>query len=260
MRILFVGDIFGRPGRNALESNLQRIKEQYQVDFCIANIENAAGGKGVTYDVAQQILNSGVDVMTLGNHAWDNKDIFSFIQDEKRMIRPYNYVPTLPGYGYVTLTLDGGVKITVSQVLGRLFMNNVDCPFRKADELLENMTDSNVIVIDMHAEATSEKMAFGWYLDGRVSAVIGTHTHIPTSDERVLPKGTAYQTDVGMTGPYDSVIGMDIETATYQLITTVKKPFKIAKHNVKICCALIEVDEITGKAKSIERLSVSASR
>ncbi len=253
MKILFIGDIFGRPGRDALDSQLRYIKSHHHVDFCIANGENAAGGKGITYDVSKQIFNAGVNVITLGNHAWDNKDIFSFIQDEPNLIRAYNYPPGLPGNGYVTIQTPRGIKITIAQLLGRLFMKHVDCPFRKADELLQQAGDSNVIIIDMHAEATSEKVTMGWYLDGRVSAVIGTHTHIPTADERILPNGTAYISDTGMTGPYDSVIGMDIEVATQQLITTIKKPFKIAKNNVKISTVLLDVDESTGKSRSIER-------
>ncbi|RJP26304.1 MAG: TIGR00282 family metallophosphoesterase [Candidatus Omnitrophota bacterium] len=256
MRILFIGDIFGRPGRNAIDSHLRQIKSQYNVDFCIANSENAAAGKGITHDVARQLLNAGADVLTLGNHAWDNKDVFSFIHDERRLVRAYNYAPGLPGYGYATIETPGGITITVSQLLGRLFMKNVDCPFRKADELVDAVKDSDIIIIDIHAEATSEKVSMGWYLDGRVSAVIGTHTHIPTADERILPKGTAYITDVGMTGPYDSVIGMDIDVATQQLITTLKKPFKIAQHNVKIAGVLFDVNETTGKAKSIERILI----
>jgi len=259
MRVLFIGDVFGRPGRKALESQLGYLKSFYGADFCIANAENAAAGKGITYDVAQELYAAGVDIITLGNHAWDNKDVFSFIDDDRRIVRAYNYPPGVPGRGFTTFETPLGTKITIAQIFARLFMLNVDCPFRGADNLLRETGDDHILILDLHGEATSEKVALGWYLDGRVTAVIGTHTHIPTADERILPKGTAYITDVGMTGPYDSVIGMEIETATERFLTTLKKPFKVATENVKISGVLITVDDLTKKAVSIERLLVDVA-
>ncbi len=258
MRILFLGDIFGRPGRRAVVSRLMRIKAEYKADFCIANGENAAGGKGLTFDSAKEIYASGVDVITLGNHTWDNKDIFSFIDGNSRLVRAYNYPPGLPGQGYTALPAPNGKKVIVAQILCRLFMSSVDCPFRRVDDMLREIDGNYPIILDLHGEATSEKVAMGWYLDGRVTAVVGTHTHIPTADERILPNGTAYISDVGMSGPYDSVIGMEIGPATKKFLSPARQPHKVAKNNVKICAVLIDVDDTSNKALSIKRISVDA--
>lgn len=261
INLLFVGDVFGRPGREALDRHLHGLKEKHRVDVCIANGENSAGGKGLTYDVAQQLYHSGVDVITLGNHAWDNRSVFSFIENDSRVVRPANFPPGTPGRGFTTLKVNG-VTVVVAQLLCRLFMNAVDCPFRKADEILERLNGNpdhseRIVFLDLHGESTSEKMAMGWHLDGRVSAVIGTHTHIPTADERILPGGTAYLTDAGMSGAQDSVIGMDVQTAVLNFTTGIRQPFRIARENVKINAVLISVNRRNGKAVSIRRIQLN---
>ncbi|MDX9753684.1 MAG: TIGR00282 family metallophosphoesterase [bacterium] len=255
-RILFVGDVFGRPGRHALERCLKSIKNQYRIDFCIANGENAAGGRGLNQKVAKTLYEYGVDCITLGNHAWDNKNIFTFIDSDPRIVRAYNYPPNLPGRRFTTLEVRSGLHIVVAQLLGRVFMSHVDCPFRGAEEMLREIGPGKIIFCDVHGEATSEKVALGWFLDGKVTAVCGTHTHIPTADERILPMGTAYITDTGMTGAYDSIIGMNIESVTRQFVTSMKSPFKIALDNIKVSAVVITVDETTRKAVSIERILI----
>lgn len=254
VKILFVGDVFGRPGREMLERQLPPLKQSLNVDLCIVNGENAAGGRGITYEVAKQLYGAGADIITLGNHAWDNKSVFSFIDEDACMVRPMNYPSGVPGRGFTSLQTKQGHTIVVAQVLCRLFMQMVDCPFQALDAFLANHSENDIIIIDTHGEATSEKVSMGWHLDGRVSAVLGTHTHVPTADERILPKGTAYITDVGMSGPYDSVIGMDIDTALTGFLTTLRKPFKIASENVKLCAVYLEIDEQSGAALSIERV------
>lgn len=256
MNVLFIGDIFARPGRTLVKNCLPEIKEQYQIEFCIANGENAAGGKGITQKVANELYSAGIDVITLGNHTWDNKDVFTFIDDDANLIRPLNFNPTLPGKGYTTLSIRHGIKITVVQLCCRVFMMQVDCPFRKIDDFLQQTDTDAIIIVDLHGEATSEKMAMGWYLDGRVSAIIGTHTHVPTADERILPHGSAYITDVGMTGPYDSVIGMEIEPITHQFLTSIRASFKVAKDNVKLSAVVVSFNESTKKATSIRRIMI----
>lgn len=253
IRIFFIGDIFGRPGRNAIFKHLHAIKLEHEVDICIANCENASGGKGLAKDAAHHLFEAGIDAMTLGNHAWDNKQIFEFIDRDKRIVRAFNYPPEVPGRGLITLEVGDGIKVGVSQLMCRLYMNPTDCPFQKAKELINLMSDCHVTFIDVHGEATSEKQSLGWFLDGKVSAVIGTHTHVPTADSRILPNGTAYQTDAGMSGPYDSVIGMDIEAATHNFLSPIRAPFKVASGNVVISGVLIDVDAKSGKAVSIER-------
>jgi 2',3'-cyclic-nucleotide 2'-phosphodiesterase len=260
MRILFIGDVFGRPGRNALEAHLEEIKTKYKIDFCIANGENSAGGKGLNQKIAKSLFDFGIDCITMGNHTWDNKDILSFIDEDPRVVRACNYPPNVPGKGFVVLETSTHVNVVVTQILCRVFMSNIDCPFRGADAMLEAVGEESIIICDLHGEATSEKVALGWYLDGKVSAVLGTHTHIPTADERILPQGTAYITDVGMTGSYDSVIGMDIESVTKQFISSIRSPFKIAKDNVKIAAIFLVIDESTGKAESIERLFIPVEK
>ncbi|HUF75490.1 MAG TPA: TIGR00282 family metallophosphoesterase, partial [Longimicrobiales bacterium] len=205
MKILMVGDIFGEPGRRALQTLLPRLKREHQINFTVVNVENAAGGFGVTPEIATQILEQGADVMTSGNHIWDKKEIVEYIGRENLLLRPANFPEGTPGTGFITAKA-GPHKVAVINLMGRVFMQPNDCPFRKADELVRDLRrETAVIVVDFHCEATSESVAMGWYLDGRVSAVVGTHRHVQTADERVLPGGTAYITDLGMTGPIDSV-------------------------------------------------------
>lgn len=256
MQILFIGDVFGRWGRNILKERLNAIKEEHRIDFCIANGENAAGGKGISKAVAQELYNAGIDAITLGNHAWDNNDVLTFIDTDCRIARAYNYAPGVPGNGWISVEALSGHRVIVAQLCCRLFMSAIDCPFRAADSMLEEIGNESIIVVDIHGEATSEKMALGWYMNGRVSAVVGTHTHVPTADERILSGGTAYITDAGMTGAYDSIIGMDIDSSTKRFITGMKSPFQISKRNVRISAVVISVDEETGKARSIERILV----
>lgn len=253
VRILFIGDIFGRPGRNAIFKHLPNIKVEEEIDVCIANCENASGGKGLAKDAAHHLFDAGIDAITLGNHAWDNKQIFDYIDRENRITRAFNYPPDVPGRGFIKVEVGNGITVGVSQLMGRLFMGLTDCPFQKSRDLMNLMSDCDITFIDVHAEATSEKQALGWHLDGQVSALIGTHTHVPTADERILPNGTAYQTDAGMSGAYNSVIGMDIETATHNFMSPIRAPFKIAKDNVIINGNIIDVDVNTGKAISIKR-------
>ncbi len=254
MKILFIGDVFARPGRAVLKDNLQSIIEEYKIDFCIANGENSAGGKGISKAVAQELYDAGVEAITLGNHAWDNKDVLSFIDTDTCIVRAYNYPLDVPGHGWTSVTAQNGCNIVVAQLCCRLYMTPIDCPFQAVDKMLEEIGNQAIILVDIHGEATSEKMALGWYMNGRVSAVIGTHTHVPTADERIMSGGTAYITDAGMTGAFDSVIGMDIETATRRFVTGMKVPFRISKHNLKVAGVVISVDEKTGNAESIERI------
>ncbi len=223
------------------------------MDVCIANCENASGGKGLGKDAAKNLFEAGIDAMTLGNHAWDNKQIFEFLDRENRIARAFNYPPNVPGRGFITVETGDGIRVGVAQLMCRLFMNPTDCPFQRSDELIELMSDCHVTFVDVHGEATSEKISLGWYLDGKISALIGTHTHVPTADERILPHGTAYLTDAGMTGPYDSVIGMDINTAMNNFMSPVRAQFKVANKNVNISGVIIDVDADTGKAVEIKR-------
>lgn len=254
MRILFIGDVFARWGRKIIKERLNAIKEKHRIDFCIANGENAAGGKGISKAVARELYDAGVEAITLGNHAWDNNDVLTFIDSDPRMVRAFNFPPGTPGNGWTSIESNSGQRVVVAQLCCRLFMSAVDCPFRAADRMLDEMRGERIVVVDVHGEATSEKAALGWYLNGRASAVIGTHTHIPTADERILPGGTAYITDAGMTGAYDSIIGMDIETSIKRFQTGMKIPFHVSKRNLRISAVVVEVDERTGKARSIERL------
>ena len=261
MRILFVGDIFGRPGRNIVREHLAGLVKEHAVDLCIANGENAAGGFGLTPQIAEEFFDLGIDVITTGNHVWDKRELVDYLNsaaDEpyspaRRVLRPANYPAGTPGVGVYEGTTRGGVPYAVVNLQGRVFMANIDDPFRVADRLLETIS-AKVIFVDFHAEATSEKVALGWYLAGRVTAVVGTHTHIPTADTRVLPGGTAYQTDVGMTGPYDSVIGVQKEQILQRFLTSLPARFEAAVNNVRFCAVLVESDESTGKARSIQRI------
>ena len=260
MNILFIGDIFGRPGRTIVKERLPELVKQRSVDLVIANGENAAAGFGITPPLAEELFELGIDVMTTGNHVWDKRELIEYFQmadgnphsPARRLLRPANFPDKMPGWG-VYEGRKNGTPYAVMNLQGRVFMGQSDDPFRFADQLLENIK-SKIILVDFHAEATSEKVAFGWYLDGRVTAVIGTHTHIPTADEIVLPKGTAYITDVGMTGPYDSVIGVKKEIVVDKFLSGMPARFEAATGDVRLCAVLIECDEKNGRAKRMERL------
>ena len=264
MNILFVGDIFGSAGRYIVREHLPHVLENNAVDLLIINGENAAGGFGITPSIAEELFDMGAHVITTGNHIWDKKEIFEYMTVPadshgrgRRVIRPANYAEGTPGFGMYQGELGNGQRYAVINIQGRVFMSSCDDPFRKADELLgqiERESGAKVIVIDVHGEATSEKVALGWYLDGRVTAVLGTHTHIPTADERILPEGTAYQTDVGMSGPYDSVIGVEKEQILQRFLTGMPGKFEAAKGNPKMCAALISCDGATGRAQYIQRI------
>ncbi|MCX6591209.1 MAG: TIGR00282 family metallophosphoesterase [Acidobacteria bacterium] len=260
MNILFIGDIFAAAGRGIVARNLKRIVAEEQIDLAIANSENSAGGFGITPMIAEELFGLGIHVMTTGNHIWDKKEIYDYLVKQPRLLRPANYIPELPGKGLVTMQTVSGVAVAVMNVQGRVNMSAVDDPWRKTDELLASLDPSiKVRFLDFHAEATSEKVAMGWHLDGRVSAVIGTHTHIPTADERILPGGTAYLTDCGMTGPYDSVIGVDKDTVLRKFKTSIGSKMEAAKGMVELRAVVIAVDPATGKATSIKRLTVRDS-
>jgi len=255
MNILFIGDIVGSPGREAIEKLLPGLQEEFALQFVIANAENAAGGSGVTQRVAEDLFSSGVDVLTSGDHIWKKREIFEFINQEERILRPINFPSGAPGRGSGIFKTKGGVKVGVINVNGRVFMEALENPFRTtlaAQEILSQET--KIIIVDIHAEATSEKVALGWYLDARVSAVLGTHTHIQTADERILPQGSAYITDVGMTGPCDSVIGRRKEDVLERFLTSIPVRFEVAKENIQLQGVVLEIDENTGKAKSIVRI------
>lgn len=250
LRVLFVGDIVGSPGRKVLKEFLPSLKEDLRIDVVVANGENAAGGFGLTRGVVDEILSAGVDVITTGNHVWDKKEILDLLRgDELPVLRPYNYPPRAPGRGYIVLE-----KIVVVNLQGRIFMPSIDCPFSKMEELLTELSERKPILVDLHAEATSEKIAFAYYFDGKVSAVIGTHTHVPTADERILPNGTAYITDVGMTGPVDSIIGMDPSKVLKRFLTGVPEKLEVAKGRSSLQGVVIEIDLHTLKATSIQRV------
>ena len=251
MLVLAIGDVIGRPGRQAVAKLLPGIIEQYEVDLVVANAENTAGGIGVTSATAQELLNAGVNVLTSGNHIWAEKEIIPHLDGEMPLLRPLNYPPGVPGRGYLV----AGQAMVVN-VIGRTFMGNFDCPFRTMDRLLGELESKpSVIIVDFHAEATSEKVALGRYLDGRVSAVLGTHTHVGTTDAQLLPRGTAYVTDIGMTGPIDSIIGDDIEAVTRRFLTMIPHRLSVGKGKVLFSAVLIRVDEASGRALSIERVS-----
>lgn len=252
MKILFVGDIVGRPGREYLMRNLQRLLDTEKIDFSIANAENSAGGMGITRKVAEEIFSSGVDVITLGNHVWARKEVKEIIE-HPYVLRPANYPQVSPGKGFGIYERKGR-KICVVNLMGRVYMPLIDCPFQTIDEILKEM-DTKIIIVDFHAEITSEKQAMGWYLNGKVSALIGTHTHVQTADERILSQGTAYITDCGMVGPMDGVIGMDKDIVIKKYLTGIPQRFEPAKGAVIFNSVLIDIDEETGNAKSIKRLN-----
>ncbi len=260
MRILFIGDIVGRSGRRILREQLANLKDREAVDFTIANVENAAGGFGITPKIGRDILSRGVDVMTSGNHIWDKREVLDYIEEEPRLLRPGNYPPGTPGASSIVTATESGQKVAVLNLQGRVFMPLTDCPFRAADSELETLRrETPIIVVDFHAEATSEKMAFGRYLDGRATAVLGTHTHVATADGRVLPAGTAYVSDVGMTGAADSVIGMTLESSLPRFLTGRPNRFQVATGSPQLSSVVIDVEDSSGRALSIRRLDVLSS-
>lgn len=260
MRILFIGDIFGRPGRNIVKDRLRGLVRDHAIDLVIANGENAAAGFGITPSLAEELFDLDIDVLTTGNHVWDKREILDYFQmangdahsPAKRLLRPANYPNDMPGWGLYE-GRKGRVPYAVMNLQGRVFMASNDDPFRTADNLLKQI-EAKVIFVDLHAEATSEKISLGWYLDGRVTALVGTHTHVPTADERVLPNGTAYITDVGMTGPYDGVIGVKKELVVGKFLNGMPVRFEPATGDVRLCAVVIDCEENTGKARSIERI------
>jgi metallophosphoesterase (TIGR00282 family) len=257
MKILFIGDIVGKAGRQAIEELLEKVISDYDPDFTIANGENAAGGMGITPAIALEILSQGVDVLTSGNHIWAKKEILPFLGEESRILRPANYPAGAPGRGAGLFKLNDGQKIGILNLEGRVFMRPLDCPFRVAEREIELMRkETEMIIVDFHAEATSEKNAMGWFLDGKVTAVLGTHTHIQTSDEKILDEGTAFITDVGMTGPLHSVIGIRKEIALERLLTQVPWKFDVATEEIELQGVVLEVDPKTGRSKNIKRIRV----
>jgi metallophosphoesterase (TIGR00282 family) len=257
MRILFVGDIVGKAGRQAIDGILEEVIADYKIEFTIANGENAAGGMGITPPIAIEMLDQGVDVLTSGNHIWAKKEIFPFLDEEVRILRPANYPPKVPGRGSGLFLSARGQEVGVLNLEGRVFMKNLDCPFRVGEKEVERLSrETKIILVDFHAEATSEKMAMGWFLNGKVSAVLGTHTHVQTSDERILDGGTAYITDVGMTGPLASVIGIRKEVALERLLTQIPWKFDVATEEIELQGVVIEVDSKTGKSQNIQRIKV----
>jgi 2',3'-cyclic-nucleotide 2'-phosphodiesterase len=261
LRILFVGDVFGHAGRRIVGEHLVPLIKQREVDLVVVNAENAAGGFGLTPGIAEELFDQGAHVLTTGNHVWDKREIIEYMQSvpadshgrPRRVLRPANYVAGTPGHGVYEGELPSGQTYAVINLQGRVFMGSLEDPFRGADSLLKKIT-AKVIFVDFHAEATSEKVALGWYLDGKVTAVIGTHTHVPTADQRVLPGGTAYQTDVGMSGPFDSVIGVEKEQVLARFLSGMPGKFEAAKGDPRMCAALIECNGATGRALSIERI------
>jgi metallophosphoesterase (TIGR00282 family) len=259
MKILFIGDIFGRPGRELVRHGLDALVADTEADFVIANVENAAGGFGITREAGDAIAGYGVDAMTSGNHVWDKKEALGYIGAEPRMLRPANYPAGVPGRGAFVAHTAGGRPVGVINVMGRVFMLAIDDPFAVVLKEIEALrSQARIIVVDFHAEATSEKIAMGWHLDGQVTAVVGTHTHVQTADERILPGGTAFITDVGMTGPYDSIIGTEKQAALSRFRTGLPTRFEPATGDPKLHAVLITADEATGRATGIRRISVTA--
>jgi len=252
-----IGDVVAKPGRMAVLERIQDLREQYEIDLAIMNAENVAGGFSITPSLAEQLFAAGIDVMTSGNHIFDKKEAIEYIKKQPRLIRPANYPPGTPGSGLWQGEVNG-TKIAVMNLMGRVFMPPSDDPFRVADALLASLTpDTKVRIVDMHAEATSEKVAMGWYLDGRVSAVLGTHTHVQTADERILPQGSAYLTDIGMTGSYAGVIGMNKADIITRFMSAVGRRPEHSSGEARVCAAVIDIDESTGRARGIERINVS---
>jgi len=257
MKILFVGDIFGQPGRRIVKETLPKLIEEYSPDLVLANGENAAAGFGITPPLVEELLDLGIAVLTSGNHIWDKKEILPYLAEhsDSRLLRPANYPDGAPGRGLYVGKTATGIEYAVLNLQGRVFMPSIDCPFRTADALLGRIAARvKIRIVDIHAEATSEKQALGWYLDGRVTAVVGTHTHVPTADETVLAGGTAYITDLGMTGPYDSVIGIEKQAIIQKFLNQIPGRFEVAKGDVRLSAVLIEADPEAGRALSIRRV------
>lgn len=261
--MLFVGDVFGSPGRRVVRDHLPHLIRERDIDLVVVNAENSAGGFGVTPAIAEELFDLGAHVLTTGNHVWDKREIIDYLNSvpaeshsrARRVVRPANYASGTPGYGFYEGTLASGVRYAVVNLQGRVFMASNEDPFRTADRLLSQI-QAKVVLVDFHAEATSEKVALGWYLDGKVTAVLGTHTHVPTADERVLPNGTAYQTDVGMSGPYDGVIGVEKDQVIQRFLSGMPGKFEPARGDARLCALLIECDPQTGRALSVQRLSL----
>ena len=261
MNILFIGDVVGKPGRRAVATLVPTLRQERELDFVIANGENSAHGAGLTSSTVDALLSSGVEVITSGDHIWDQKEIYEVIEHEPRLLRPLNMAPSAPGRGSIVVPRDGKVAVGVINLIGRVFMPNNDCPFRAAEaEVARLKKQTSVIIVDLHAEATSEKIAMGRFLDGKVSAVVGTHTHVATADERILPKGTAYISDVGMCGPHDSVLGRDVEAVLKRFLTQMPQKMEVAEGDVVLCGVVIDVDENSGRARSIERIRIPCDR
>jgi len=257
MKILFIGDIVGSPGRMAVRELLPPLISKKKIDFVIANCENVAAGFGVTKKVVEELFSYHIDVLTSGNHIWNKKEVLEFIGDFERLLRPANYPSTTPGSGTVLIPLKTGEYIGVLNLAGRIFMQPIDCPFVTAKNKIAGLREkTKIIIVDMHAEATSEKKAMGWYLDGEVSAVLGTHTHVQTADEEILLQGTAFISDTGMTGPFDSVIGIKKEAIIERFLTQMPNKFDLAKDDIRMQGVIVDIDAVSGKAKSIERFSI----
>ena len=257
VNILLIGDIVGKPGRTILKNQLPGLIEKHSLDLVIANGENAAQGSGITPKLYEEIRAAGVDVVTLGDHTWKRKEVLGLLDKADALLRPENYPKECPGRGFGVFSTRGGVRVGLVTLLGRIFMPPTDCPFRAVEDILERHGDeASIWIVEIHAEATSEKMAIAWLLSGKVSCVFGTHTHVPTADARLLRGGTAYLTDLGMTGPYDSVIGRDADSVLFKFRTQMHAPFNVPTGDVRLCGALISADESTGKALSIERVEV----
>lgn len=248
--VLFLGDVIGKPGRKAVEQYVQKAR----ADFFIINGENLAGGIGITAQTALEMLSHGVDAITTGNHVWKKKEIATFLMEEQRVIRPLNYPRGTPGFGYTVIRKNNGLSLCVANIEGRIFMNSLDCPFRAMDEFLEKSRTDAPVIVDFHAEATSEKIAMGWYLDGRVASIMGTHTHVQTADDRVLPGGTGYITDAGMTGPADSVIGMDKRGVLERFVTQMPQKFEVGREDIEVQGVMLTIDRNTRKCLEIKRV------
>lgn len=255
MRVLFIGDIVGEPGRHAIKELVPKIVKREKIDFIVANGENAAGGSGITPTLVDELLGYGIDVITSGDHIWKRKEIADRLSQDARILRPANYPRESPGFGSTVVASKSGTEVGVINLQGRVFMQAIECPFRTAKAQVDKIKNkARVIIVDIHAEATSEKMALGWFLDGSVSAIIGTHTHVQTADEKILPKGTAFLTDAGMTGPFDSVIGRNKEQILTRFISQLPARFEMAEGDIQLHGAIIDIDEKSGKADSIKRI------
>lgn len=261
MKIAFIGDVVGKPGRRAVRELLpELINQTGGLDAVVINGENSAGFRGITYRIFKELIQAGADVVTTGNHVWAQQDIFRFIDNENRIIRPANYPSEIPGRGFSVVSIKNGCRLAVINLAGQLFMSSFNNPFQVLDQiLLKVATETDFILVDFHAEATSEKIAMGWYADGRVSVVVGTHTHVQTADERILPQGTAYITDVGMTGPHDSVLGIQTELVLKNFTTMLPAKFQVAETNIKLCGVTVQIDDQTGLAISIDRFQLTLS-